>query len=423
MRIGAYLGNWQLDGLGGMGVYLRDLLAAAIEQKNGAHELIALVDRANLASASALAPRIPTLILDRPQFSEIPPYEQRGVVKIRRLSYHDLDEADAQRSSTWSGAADAYLWGLDRAVESSGIDALYFTIPPYVKRPRVPFVLTIHDLKHLHRPQDHDRGDLARRRRWGRVARGAALVYSSYEHVREDIVRSLHVPRGRTAVVPLATPSDLGSGAPPGQTCSIATPDRFVLMPAQFWPHKNHVRAIQAIAMLRDRGINVTLVCTGQTQGQCGKHAGQMQRLARSLGVDHLVRQVGHVDRATLVELYRRAEIILVATLYDPGSFPAMEALALGKPLIASRVTSIPETVGDAALLFDPHDVHQLTGAIERLWNDEMLRARLGRAGPGRITNRTWGQVASDWLRLFERLPTTPSSDSHTIHSRQEVPA
>jgi glycosyltransferase involved in cell wall biosynthesis len=404
MRIGVYVGQWTLGRLGGMGVYLRNLMSGAAEASEGGHELLALVDRDNLAGAGDLGGAIETVWMDRAGWGEISPQERREVIRVRRESYARPEEAEAMRGRGWSAAAEGYLWGLDDAVERAGIDVLYFTLPPYVKRPRAPVVLTIHDLKHLHRPQDHAPADLARRRRWRRVARSAAVVYASYEHVRRDIERLLGVPAERTAVVEAAVPTELReAGCGRSKEPAMDLPARFALMPAQYWPHKNHGRVIEAVAELRRRGLDIAVICTGQREGECAVHAERMRAAAEAAGVGDLVRQTGLVDRETLAGLYARSTMVIAATLYDPGSFPVMEALALGKPLIASNVTSIPETVGDAALLFDPESTTELADAMELLWTNEAQRKVLSRRGPLRIGRRTWADVGREWLGLCER--------------------
>ncbi|MCP4246943.1 MAG: glycosyltransferase family 4 protein [bacterium] len=282
MRIGVYLGRWSLHELGGMGVYLQNLLRGVASLDQTEHELVLLADRANLVAAEALCVEAEVVPLERPDWSDLPAEERHRAIRVRHLSYRSAERADAMRDGTWSPDAEAYVWGLDDAVHHCGVDLLYFSLPPYVKWPRVPVVLTLHDLKHVHRPQDHAAADLARRRRWARVARRATLVYASYEHVRRDIVERWQVPADRTVVLPLACPvrsDDAVDDLPPALDFEL--PDRFVLLPAQFWPHKNHERVVQAVARLRrTKQLDVTVLCTGQTGGECATHAGRIARLA-----------------------------------------------------------------------------------------------------------------------------------------------
>ncbi len=403
MRIGIYLGRWALDTLGGMGVYLQNLLDGVASLDQDEHQLFLLVDEKKHADAWKLS--CPALILDRPHWHELSAAEQRDAIRIRKVSHRCVAQADALRSTIASRHTDAYLWGLDDVLREKEIDLLYFTIPPYLKQPVVPVLLTMHDLKHIHRPQDHRRDDLARRRRWGHAARGASLVYASYEHVRLDIEKTYGIPRERTAVLPLARPTDLQTHlAQPARLPNFDCSKPFILMPAQFWPHKNHDGVIRAIAHLRNsEHTDIPVLCTGQTGGQCADHALAMRQRANQLGVGDLIHQAGFVDRTTLIALYHAARLVLAPSLSEPGSFPAIEALTLARPLAAARITSIPDTVGDAALLFDPSDIAEMAHAIHRLWSDDALRTRLGRRGPRQIGQRSWQDVAEEWLALCAR--------------------
>ncbi len=424
MHIGLYLGSWNLASLGGMGTYVSQLMQAVERiaaqhnrQSNSvadAPRITALVDRNNRNAIADLGLNCESVTLDRPRWLEIPTAERRRVIAVRRQSYRDPEAADARRGERWSDAAAQYLWGLDEAVRAAEIDLLYFPLPPYIKRPRVPVLLTIHDVKHLHRPQDHDRADLARRRRWRVAAKSAELVVSSYEHIRRDVIERLGVPPQRGVVLPLAAPDELRR-SPRGKDAELLNrfdpalagfAERpFALMPAQFWVHKNHALVFLALAKLRNsHGTGIPLICTGQTDAECAEHAGRMRALVSRLGIADLVYIAGHVSSAVLRQLYELARLVLAPTLYDPGSFPVLEALSLGKPLVASRVTSIPETVGDAAVLFDPGNLDDLCAALRSVWTDEQVRATLAQRGPGRIPRRTWHDVAVEWLGLCQQI-------------------
>ncbi|MCP4246942.1 MAG: glycosyltransferase family 4 protein [bacterium] len=124
---------------------------------------------------------------------------------------------------------------------------------------------------------------------------------------------------------------------------------------------------------------------------------------------------MGYVDDHTLQALYRHARAVLAASLYEPGSFPVMEALALGKPLAASRITSIPETVGDAGLLFDPTSVAEMAEALARLWTNDALCQALSERGPDRIGSRSWAEVGWEWLRLCERALSNRGAELETV--------
>ncbi|HEX6161591.1 MAG TPA: glycosyltransferase, partial [Thermoanaerobaculia bacterium] len=91
---------------------------------------------------------------------------------------------------------------------------------------------------------------------------------------------------------------------------------------------------------------------------------------------------------------------VIFPTLFEGWGLPVIEAFAAGKPVACSAVTSLPDTAGDAALLFDPHDTGAIAGAMRRLWSDDALARELVHRGHERVKLFTWEQTA----RMFRDL-------------------
>ncbi|MCB4800367.1 glycosyltransferase, partial [Tamlana sp. PT2-4] len=91
---------------------------------------------------------------------------------------------------------------------------------------------------------------------------------------------------------------------------------------------------------------------------------GVTERLIEELGIDDIVRTVSGIDDIELAALLGSAEIAAVPSLYEGFSLPAVEAMACGTPLVASRAGAIPEVVGDAGVLVPPGDGEQLAAAL-----------------------------------------------------------
>ena len=127
--------------------------------------------------------------------------------------------------------------------------------------------------------------------------------------------------------------------------------ESFLLYPARPWPHKNHARLFEAFARVRDRRPELRLVLTG-----VGHDPGRLPA-----GVETL----GGVSADELVSLYRRAAALVFPSLYEGFGLPPVEAMACGCPVAASNAGSLPEVVGDAAVLFDPHDPQAIAAGID----------------------------------------------------------
>jgi len=105
-----------------------------------------------------------------------------------------------------------------------------------------------------------------------------------------------------------------------------------------------------------------------------------------------------------LVLLYNCATIFLYPSLYEGFGIPTLEAMACGVPVIASNTTSIPEIVGDAALLIDPNDGKEFKAALLRLLNDEDLRNELIKRGYERAKVFSWKEMAKETLAVYESI-------------------
>jgi glycosyltransferase involved in cell wall biosynthesis len=138
------------------------------------------------------------------------------------------------------------------------------------------------------------------------------------------------------------------------------------------FPHKNHLRLLEALACLRDRGIRIDLVCTGRSYKPF--HPKILAALDRYRLQAH-VHMLGRVSEDLLTACYMRCRFVVFPSLFEGHSQALLEALYHRKAVVASRESSIPETIGSAGFLFDPFDVDDIASAIERAWTDRELLA------------------------------------------------
>lgn len=124
--------------------------------------------------------------------------------------------------------------------------------------------------------------------------------------------------------------------------------------------------------------------------------------LVHSLGLEKFVVQTGHLasDEA-VVRLYRAADLLAFPSFWEGFGWPPLEAMGCGLPVIASKVASIPEVVGDAGILIDPYDVTELSSAIERVLDQEDLRTDLIQKGLARSKKFSWMQAAAKTVSVY----------------------
>ena len=180
-------------------------------------------------------------------------------------------------------------------------------------------------------------------------------------------------------------------------------PPRYVFYPANTWHHKNHARLIDALARYRAAtGETLPLVLTGI--GREGERALAAELDRTALGDS--VRVLGFVPSADLPALYAGAACLVFPSLFEGFGMPLVEAMLVGCPIAASRTTSIPEVVADAAVLFDPQDAADIARAIAAIVRHPAVAAELVRRG--RARRRTLLAVddgRSDARRLRSRAP------------------
>jgi glycosyltransferase involved in cell wall biosynthesis len=251
-----------------------------------------------------------------------------------------------------------------------GAEVVHFPLTIELPRTALPKVVTLHDVQHLDLPGMFPRAERAfRSMLWHRSLRRAARVIATSEFVRDRAVAKLGLDADRVRVVPLGLDHDV---LQPG----TAEREPFVLYPARPWPHKNHARLYEAFALIRRERPELRLVLTGG--GDFG---------AVPDGVD--VR--GDVTQAELVSLLQRASVLVFPSLYEGFGLPPLEAMACGCPVACSSAGALPETVGAAACVFDPHDPQSIAGALLEVLNDPAPWAERGLA---RAEQFSWDETA-----------------------------
>jgi glycosyltransferase involved in cell wall biosynthesis len=179
-------------------------------------------------------------------------------------------------------------------------------------------------------------------------------------------------------------------------------PDDYILHVGTLQPRKNLIRLIEAMQAIRHAqrqvGIrNLTLVLAGQP----GWLSAPV--LAKAREHSDVVRLLGYVPDEDLAGLYSGARAFVFPSLYEGFGFPVLEAMACGTPVICSDTSSLPELVGEAALLVDPTDTSALASAVARVLSEDNLRAALVEKGFVQARKFSWDRTARETLEVLER--------------------
>jgi glycosyltransferase involved in cell wall biosynthesis len=214
-------------------------------------------------------------------------------------------------------------------------------------------------------------------------------VVTVSESSARDIAEQLGVDPLRIAVVPVGVDSSVFRPLPevarvPGRIMTTASSDV---------PMKGLVPLLEALAKVRTERDDAHLVVVGRL-----REGSAVPAVLDRLGLRSAVRFVSGVSDQEIVELYASAQLAVVPSLYEGFSLPAIEAMACGVALVATKGGALPEVVGPsgaAALLVEPNDPDALAQAVTAALSDEPLRVRLGAAGRTRVSERfTWAVTA-----------------------------
>lgn len=255
------------------------------------------------------------------------------------------------------------------------------------------------DLQHVHLPELFPPYVRRVREVWYRTfSERAAIVCVAAEFTRQDAIRHLGVPPGKIAVVPMAP---ITTEYREADVSSLQLPDEFLLYPAQTYLHKNHLRLIEALALLRDRdGLHIPLIATG-TRNEF--FYPDIARRVDELRMGDQVRFTGYVAPEVLATLYRRCRAMVFPSLFEGFGMPIVEAFHAGAPVASSNAASLPEVAGDAALLFDATSVDAIADAVRRIWTDGALRGALRERGLFRARAFSWDGTAAAFRALYVR--------------------
>ncbi|MDD5555677.1 MAG: glycosyltransferase family 1 protein [bacterium] len=299
---------------------------------------------------------------------------------------------------------------LPRLLRRLGVDLFHST---NFMAPLLPFggrvAVTIHDIIPLKFPSYAPRSKKRRlfplyRLLMRRIAARADLIIADSACSRADILAHLSPPPSRVRIVPLGVDPKyrpLPAAVRGEVRGALGIRDRLALFAGRADPYKNLSTLVRAAETLNGRGrLHCAVAVAGETDPrypEVGRYVA-----ARGLGGDVLF--LGSQDEEPLIRLYNAADLLAHPSLYEGFGLPPLEAMACGTPVVCSNRSSLPEVVGDAALLVEPEDAGALADAMGRVLTDGALRERMRAAGLERAKMFPWRRTAEETLALYNAL-------------------
>jgi glycosyltransferase involved in cell wall biosynthesis len=289
-------------------------------------------------------------------------------------------------------------------------------VPHLFWRPRYmscPYVLTVHDLLTFLQPRQE--GSPLRRMVQDyltrRALRHAARICAVSDFTKHDVMRVFGVPESRIEVTYNAIDERFRQGhATDADRQFIAERYQvnypFLLYAGNIKPHKNIVRIIEAFSALKTelkkdgKFADLRLIIIGDELSQ---HP-DLRRTVIKSGVQNDVRFLGFVPIEVLRIFYDTAKIFVFPSLYEGFGLPPLEAMAHGTPVVCSNVSSLPEVVGNAAVLVNPENVFDIMRALHRVLLDQPLRERLKQRSYEQAARFSWEASVSRLVEIYEEV-------------------
>lgn len=291
--------------------------------------------------------------------------------------------------------------GMERLRRHVGADLVHYPATIGPMGPVRNVVLTVHDLSFLHHPEWFRAS-----RAWyyratiRRSVRHATRILADSEATARDLVGLLGVPRDRIDVAHLGVSPTLQPDPESAATVRNAyhLPDRSLLYMGTLEPRKNLVRLVEAFGMVHGETPQDLVLA-----GRWGWRSDALKTAIKASPCRDRIHLPGHIVQADIPGLYSAADAFLWPSLFEGFGLPPLEAMACGTPVLTSNTSSLPEVVGDAALLVDPEDTTALADAICRLGGDESLRQEYAQAGRIRAKSFTWQACAEKTAASYRR--------------------
>ena len=292
---------------------------------------------------------------------------------------------------------------MDRVLPRADIfHATEHLLPP-LKNARTVF--TLHDLIFQSFPEYH----LPLNRWFLRNAmpyflRRADAIIAVSEWTKRDAIRFYNVPPEKIRVIYEAADPALRPESDPNRIADVraryAKNQPFLFFVSAIEPRKNIVALVDALRVLRARGYPHRLLIAGRKGWLYQATFDHVKQTGMEGQVDFL----DYVPDADLPALFAACDAFVFPSLYEGFGLPPLEAMACGAPVVCSNTASLPEVVGDSALLVNPRDVGEIANAVERVITDRALRDELCAKGFVQARKFSWERAARETLAVYERV-------------------
>lgn len=254
------------------------------------------------------------------------------------------------------------------------------------------FIVMSHDMIPLRFPQPFSPLTPYHRYYTPQVLNQAQHIICNSEATAKDITKFYQIPTNKITPIPLAY------DASHFQFLNLPTRNYFLYIGRQH-PYKNLHRLITAFSALPNRN-DYELWLVGPIDK---RYTPLLETQVKELGINHLVKFLNYVPYSELPTIINQALALVFPSLWEGFGLPVLEAMACGTPVITSNISSLPEVVGDAAILINPYNSEEITSAMQNLINDAETRKQLSQQGIKRANQFSWEKTGLATVEVLKR--------------------
>ena len=293
-------------------------------------------------------------------------------------------------------------------VKQDGIDLFWspaHRLPRYLPK-SIASVVTIHDLVWRHAPDTMKSfGRFLDAKFMPEAIRMADKVIAVSKWTANDLITEVPEAEVKTSVI-----YEAGSLTFSHSRSDYNLGKKYLLFVGTLEPRKNLPRLLKAYSLLScSIKDEYPLIIVG------GKGWGEddIDDIVKQFDIEKYVQFLGYLSDKELATVYQEASLLVMPSLYEGFGLPLLEAMSVGVPVVTSNISSMPEIVGDAAVLADPYSVDSIKEGIEKVLTDSELKSELSNAGYDQSKLFSWARAAKETLLVFEGALSKHKGNHH----------
>ncbi|MDP2642409.1 MAG: glycosyltransferase family 1 protein [Candidatus Peregrinibacteria bacterium] len=302
------------------------------------------------------------------------------------------------------------LWHINTVVDAykektdAFISPTSFIVPILLPK-RIKSIIVVHDLVAFLFPKTHNKKAVFIEKLLLKTAlKKAYKVITVSKNTKKDVIEKFGTDEGKIEVITCAAGEEYGKvGEEILKEFAKKTnlPEKFFLAVGTIEPRKNYVNLIKAFSLIKDRFPDYYLIIVG-------KNGWKFEPVYEEIRKNYLQKYVhilGYLSEKSLVNLYNLAEALIFPSFYEGFGIPPLEAMKSLCPVISSCTSSLPEVVGDSALLVDPESPSQIAEAMVKIIMDEALKTTLKEKGLNQSAKFSWESSADKFYEILHKMP------------------